>query len=131
MPPKVERTEPPFKQIAERIRTQIKEGELALGAKLPPITQIARDWGVAAATAAKAVKQLQEDGYVVSSSQGTFVGSGPDGTAVVVRLPEQLRKELEQLAETSGRSLPDLLLEAAQDWAAKQCRMASRPENRS
>lgn len=84
MTPKVQRALPPFMQIAEDLRTKIKDGTLPQDAKLPSIADLARDWGVATATAAKAIKQLQDEGYVRSSSQGTFVDlgrkltSGPD-----------------------------------------------------
>ncbi|MBQ1088237.1 GntR family transcriptional regulator [Streptomyces sp. B93] len=84
MTPKVQRTAPPFMQIAEHFQVKIKEGELPQGTKLPSIVDIAREWGVATATASKAIKQLQDEGYVQSSSQGTFVDlgrkltSGPD-----------------------------------------------------
>ncbi|MFC8090373.1 UTRA domain-containing protein [Streptomyces sp. NPDC057301] len=84
MAPKVHRATPPFLQIAEHFRVKIKEGELPQETKLPSIADIAREWEVATATAAKAIKQLQEEGYVRSTSQGTFVDlgrkltSGPD-----------------------------------------------------
>ena len=76
MTPKVQRAAPPFLQIADHFRVKIKEGELPQGTKLPSIAEIARGWGVATATAAKAIKQLQEEGYVRSTSQGTFVDLG-------------------------------------------------------
>ncbi|MGP4013695.1 GntR family transcriptional regulator [Streptomyces sp. 4N124] len=84
MTPKVQRAAPPFVQIADHFRAKIKDGELPQGSKLPSIADIAREWGVATATAAKAIKQLQDEGYVRSSSQGTFADlgrkltSGPD-----------------------------------------------------
>ncbi|MGN9756761.1 GntR family transcriptional regulator [Streptomyces sp. SD31] len=84
MTPKVQRAAPPFMQIAEHFRVKIKEGELPQETKLPSIADIAREWGVATATAAKAINKLQDEGYVRSSSQGTFVDlgrkltSGPD-----------------------------------------------------
>ncbi|MEV2228258.1 GntR family transcriptional regulator [Streptomyces phaeochromogenes] len=84
MTPKVQRAAPPFVQIADHFRAKIKDGELPQETKLPSIADIARGWGVATATAAKAIKQLQDEGYVRSSSQGTFVDlgrkltSGPD-----------------------------------------------------
>jgi GntR family transcriptional regulator len=84
MTPKVQRAAPPFMQIAEDFRVKIKEGALPQDARLPSITDIAREWGVATATAAKAIRHLQDEGYVRSSPQGTFVDlgrkltSGPD-----------------------------------------------------
>lgn len=76
MTPKVERVPPPFMQIVEDYRTRIREGALAQGAQLPSIPTIAREAGVATATAAKAIRQLQREGYVRSSNQGTFVDLG-------------------------------------------------------
>jgi GntR family transcriptional regulator len=86
MTPKVQRAAPPFLQIADHFRVQIKEGELQQDSKLPSIADIARDWKVATATAAKAIKQLQEEGYVRSSSQGTFVDLGRKLTSGADRL---------------------------------------------
>lgn len=76
MTPKVERVPPPFMQIAEEYRTRIKEGALVQGTRLPSIPSIAAEAGVATATAAKAIKQLQDEGYVRSTNQGTFVDLG-------------------------------------------------------
>jgi GntR family transcriptional regulator len=71
-------------QIADHFRQKIIDGVLPQDSQLPSIASIATEWGVATATAAKAIKQLQAEGYVRSSSQGTFVDlgrkltSGPD-----------------------------------------------------
>ncbi|WP_280377315.1 GntR family transcriptional regulator [Nocardia wallacei] len=84
MSPTVNRPVPPYLQIADHFRTLIKTGELAEGAKLPTVNELAQGWGVAAGTAAKAITQLQTEGYVTSSNQGTFVSiahkqtTGPD-----------------------------------------------------
>jgi GntR family transcriptional regulator len=63
-------------QIVEDYSTRIREGALAEGARLPSIQSIAQEAGVATATAAKAVKHLQELGLVRSTNQGTFVDLG-------------------------------------------------------
>ncbi|WP_246530874.1 GntR family transcriptional regulator [Streptomyces bathyalis] len=63
-------------QITEHYRQKIIDGVLAPDSKLPSIAEIAEEWGVATATAAKSIKQLQTEGYVRSSSQGTFVDLG-------------------------------------------------------
>jgi GntR family transcriptional regulator len=72
MSPRADRPPPPYAQIANSYRALILSGEIAAGAKLPPITQIAAEWGVSNATAAKAISQLQVEGCVWSSPQGTF-----------------------------------------------------------
>ncbi|AXG77615.1 GntR family transcriptional regulator [Streptomyces paludis] len=76
MAPRVRREPPPFVQIADHFRQRIVDGELAPDAKLPSIAAISEEWGVATATAAKGIKQLQAEGYVRSSTQGTFVDLG-------------------------------------------------------
>lgn len=84
MSPRVERANPPYIQIAEHFRLAIKDGALTDGTKLPSIKDIANDWGVATATATKALAQLRAEGYLRSTSQGTFVSlatkltTGPD-----------------------------------------------------
>ncbi|MEV7086850.1 GntR family transcriptional regulator [Streptomyces sp. NPDC093085] len=86
MAPRVRREPPPFVQIADHFRQQIIDGELAPEAKLPSIAAISEEWGVATATAAKGIKQLQAEGYVRSSTQGTFVDLGAKQTTGADRL---------------------------------------------
>jgi GntR family transcriptional regulator len=64
---------PPFRQIVEHYRRLIDERQLREGQRLPSIAEIAREWEVAAATAAKSIAELQSAGYVSSTPQGTFV----------------------------------------------------------
>jgi GntR family transcriptional regulator len=70
--PQVERSKPPYIQIQDHFRTLILTGELPEGARLPSIDEIAKEWGVAKATAAKSIAALGVEGYVTSSTQGTF-----------------------------------------------------------
>jgi DNA-binding GntR family transcriptional regulator len=86
MAPRVRREPPPFVQITDHFRRKIIDGELTQDTKLPPIAEIAKEWGVATATAAKAIKQLQSEGYVRSSTQGTFVDLGQKQTTGPDRL---------------------------------------------
>jgi DNA-binding GntR family transcriptional regulator len=89
MTPRVQRAAPPFMQIADHFRQKIIDGALTQDTKLPPIAEIAEEWGVATATAAKGVKQLQAEGYVRSSTQGTFVDLGRKLTSGSDRLQLQ------------------------------------------
>jgi GntR family transcriptional regulator len=73
MAPRAQRTAPPYVQITEHYRQQILAGTLPDGAQLPTIKQLAEEWGVATATASKAVSQLQVEQFVRTSPQGTFV----------------------------------------------------------
>ena len=63
----------PWRQIYARLRAQIEGGELAPGARLPSITDLAQTYGVALTTVRKALDALKADGLVVTSPMGTFV----------------------------------------------------------
>ncbi|QEU93258.1 GntR family transcriptional regulator [Streptomyces kanamyceticus] len=89
MTPRVQRAAPPFMQIADHFRQQIIDGVLTQDTKLPSVADIAEEWGVATATAAKGLKQLQAEGYVRASTQGTFVDLGRKLTSGSDRLQLQ------------------------------------------
>ncbi|MCW2939671.1 MAG: transcriptional regulator, GntR family [Actinomycetia bacterium] len=55
-------TEPPYARIATELRRRITLGELRPGDPLPSTRQIVRDFGVAMATASKALAALQQEG---------------------------------------------------------------------
>jgi GntR family transcriptional regulator len=74
--PRAERPTPPYIQIQDHYRSQILDGTLTEGERLPSITAIAEEWGVASATAAKALAGLQVEGYVYASTQGSFATLG-------------------------------------------------------
>lgn len=87
MNPQLDRPAPPYAQIADRYRQQIHDGALAEGQRLPPVLEIARDFGVSAATAAKAMAQLQVEGLIWSSPRGSWVaGAGAKATSPQTRV---------------------------------------------
>lgn len=61
MAPSVVRPDPPFLQIATHIRDQILPGKLRDGDLVPSTRQITQEWGVATATATKALTALTYD----------------------------------------------------------------------
>lgn len=63
---KLERPAPPYQQIAEAIREQIRGGQLAAGQRVPSIRDLTRQYDVAMATAHRAMQVLQSEGYVRS-----------------------------------------------------------------
>ncbi|WAL66542.1 GntR family transcriptional regulator [Amycolatopsis cynarae] len=63
--------------IAAELRRQIMQGELAPGAKVPSVRRIAADWGVATATAAKALATLSQEGLVRAEPRSGTVVAGP------------------------------------------------------
>lgn len=78
----------PYARIVADLRRRIADGELAPGDRVPSTRQLAKEWGVALATATKALAVLRADGIVAARPRvGTVVasprvrgGTGP-GTA--------------------------------------------------
>jgi len=55
---------PIYRQVAEEIKALIARGELAEGAQLPPVRQLAADLGVNLNTVATAYRELQGEGLL-------------------------------------------------------------------
>lgn len=73
---------PPFEQVRLRILDLAASGELAVGTKLPSVRALATDLGVAANTVARAYRELEQAGVVVTAGRsGTAIASGGDKLA--------------------------------------------------
>lgn len=91
--PSVERTDPPYLQVVRHIREQILSGRLAEGDRVPSARQIAAEWGVAHATAAKVLATLRTEGLVrttpgagtVVAAQDTLYRSARDRSVAIHR----------------------------------------------
>lgn len=70
--------DPPYLRIAGEIRRRIAAGELAPGDRVPSTRQIARQQGVALATAAKALAALQHEGLVHTRPRAGTVVAPPE-----------------------------------------------------
>ena len=69
-------TEPPFAQLHEQILTQVADGLLAPGDRLPTVRRLAGDLGIAPNTVARAYRELEADGVLEGRGRaGTFVRS--------------------------------------------------------
>ncbi|MFF3002103.1 TetR/AcrR family transcriptional regulator C-terminal domain-containing protein [Kitasatospora sp. NPDC057940] len=75
--------DPPYLRIVAAIRRRIAHGELAPGDRVPSTRQIAAEWGVALATATKALTTLRLEGLVEARPRiGTVVaGTTPAAPA--------------------------------------------------
>lgn len=71
--------DPASTRIYRQLREQIVSGVLAPGARVPSAREIVRTWGVAIATASKALARLRDDG-LVTARRGA-------GTTVAARKP--------------------------------------------
>jgi DNA-binding transcriptional regulator YhcF (GntR family) len=65
---------PPYRQIREQVVTLVGEGDLAEGFRLPPVRQLAADLDLAANTVARAYRELEQEGIIVTRGRrGSFV----------------------------------------------------------
>ena len=69
---------PPYEQIRTQIARMVGGAVLAPGTRLPTIQQLANDLALAPGTVARAYKELERDGLVVSKRRaGTTVAAAP------------------------------------------------------
>lgn len=69
---------PPSRQIANDLRRRIAAGEFPAGARLPSITTLMQDHGVARNTARRALAILEAEGLIeIVHGWGSFVRSEP------------------------------------------------------
>jgi DNA-binding transcriptional regulator YhcF (GntR family) len=70
---------PPFEQVRTSLATQINDGTLAVGTKLPTVRGLAAELGIAPNTVARAYRELEEAGLLETRGRaGTFVGATGD-----------------------------------------------------
>jgi GntR family transcriptional regulator len=62
--PTVDRSPPPYQQIAEHVREQMRRGELLVGQSLPPVHQLVKDWTVSEHTVQRALHKLRDEGLI-------------------------------------------------------------------
>lgn len=74
LPPDPAAPEPPFEQLRSQIARRAVSGDLPAGTKLPTVRALAAELGLAANTVARAYRELEGDGVVVTEGRrGTFV----------------------------------------------------------
>lgn len=67
---------PPFEQLRSQLAAAVSRGELAPGTRLDTVRQTASELGLAVNTVARAYRELEADGVVITRGrQGTFVRS--------------------------------------------------------
>jgi DNA-binding transcriptional regulator YhcF (GntR family) len=94
-------SEAPYQVIAAEIRRRIETGELAPGDQVPSTRALVREFGVAMATATKALRVLQQQNLVQPKpGVGTVVGSsrGPSRARQTQPPPELNRDEVVRTA---------------------------------
>jgi DNA-binding GntR family transcriptional regulator len=102
---------PKYRRVANRLRQQIRSGELAPGQAIPSETQLVEQFGISHMTARNAVAALRFEGLVVARhGRGVFVADPPPGSlrAGVEAVRDRLRRGLDDGAD------PQTLLEAVE-----------------
>lgn len=89
--------EPPFEQLRSQIARRTGSGELAAGTKLPTVRALASELHLAVNTVARAYRELEADGVVVTEGRrGTFVamasGDSPDAAAAAAAYVAAVRR---------------------------------------
>jgi GntR family transcriptional regulator len=102
--------------IYERFRGLIASGYLGQGERLPTVRQTAADFGVAAGTAARAFKQLEQDG-LVETRKGGGTRVAQSASPLPGSLVEKVR-QLVDLAEESGVSIDEVQSALLAVWSA-------------
>lgn len=73
---RIDRDDPaaPFEQLERQLTARIEDGSLGPGDRLPPVRRLAEDLGLAAATVARAYRDLEARGLLDTRGRsGTFV----------------------------------------------------------
>lgn len=92
---------PIYEQVADGIKELIAQGQLAEGALLPPVRQLAADLGVNLNTIATAYRDLQKEGLIVIKH-----GSG----SMVASRTVQQRRSQDELVRPLRTALTELVL---------------------
>jgi DNA-binding transcriptional regulator YhcF (GntR family) len=86
---------PPYEQVRSQVTRMIASGVLREGQRLPAIRQLASDLDLAGGTVARAYRELERDGLIVTRGRhGTFVAPPRERVASSDRQ--------RQLAEAAG-----------------------------
>jgi DNA-binding transcriptional regulator YhcF (GntR family) len=77
---------PPFEQLRAQIASMVRDGALPAGTRLPTIRGLAEDLELAPATVARAYRELEDGGFVVTRGRhGTFVVDDTSGRVSTAR----------------------------------------------
>lgn len=103
--------DPPYEQLRSQVAARAATGDLPAGTRLPTVRALAAELGVATGTVARAYKELEADGVVVTEGRrGTFVAA-PEAPGDAVAAAEEYAAAARRLGMT--RAEAERLLERA------------------
>ena len=95
---------PPYEQIRAQLASLIAVGELPQGTRLPTVRSLAADLGIAAGTVARAYRELEQAGLIITGRRnGTVVAA-----AAAPDAPDPARRR----AAAPNAALIDALIDA-------------------
>ncbi|GAA1130597.1 GntR family transcriptional regulator [Citricoccus alkalitolerans] len=110
---------PPFEQLRARVTALVDDGSLTPGSRLPSVRALAADLGIAVGTVARAYRELEAAGYVVSRRRhGTTVAESPPGM--------RPRRDIREAGQE--RDWPADVVQAAEDLARRARAAGFSPE---
>lgn len=115
---------PIYRQVADEIKALIARGELAEGATLPPVRQMAGDLGVNLNTIAAAYRELQGEGLItVRHGSGAVVAARTASGQSTAEMRKPLRAALTQfsLAGLNRAEIMNIVAEELKElWPGKR-----------
>lgn len=110
---------PPFEQLRAQIAAAVASGDLAPGTRLGTVRQTAAELGLAVNTVARAYRELEADGVVVTRGrQGTFVRSQVvDGTSEGGAAARRAAEEYVKAARRVGLTRAEAVRLVEEAWA--------------
>jgi DNA-binding transcriptional regulator YhcF (GntR family) len=100
---------PPYEQIRSQVATMVASGVLEVGVRLPTIRQLSKDLGLAGGTVARAYRELEADGLIVTRGRhGSFVADGtpaPSPERVLADAAQAFAVRARQLGASPGDAL--------------------------
>lgn len=92
---------PPYEQLRRQIGDLIGSGSLSAGDRLPPLRQLANDLGLAVGTVARAYRELEAEGLLISRRGG---GTRVASAATPLRATERQQRLAELTASYVARA---------------------------
>jgi DNA-binding transcriptional regulator YhcF (GntR family) len=109
----------PYEQLRTQVAALTVTGELAAGAKLPTVRQLASDLGLAPNTVARAYRELEADGVITTHGRrGTFVASPRLDNSSAGAFDSVRRSAIDftEVARRGGLSLPEAVRLVEESW---------------
>jgi DNA-binding GntR family transcriptional regulator len=91
---------PPYRQVADRVRSAVESGGYGPGEKLPSYDALAEEFGVSLGVVKRAMTQLRDDRVVViRHGQGSYARVDRGTSAVESSDLDELRAEMASMGE--------------------------------